>query len=199
MSTPLIAILRGVTPVEVVEITGALIDEGFTMIEVPLNSPDALTSVKLISEIYGNRVLIGAGTVLTVEQVKAVAAVGGKLIVSPNINADVVKRSKELGLISVPGVATPTEMFNAIDAGADAVKAFPADMFPPSTIKSWCAVMPEDFHILAVGGITPDNMAAYIACGVKGFGIGSNLYKSGKSLNDLRSDAKKFIQQISNI
>lgn len=197
MTMPLIAILRGVTEDEVVEVTGALIEEGFTMIEVPLNSPNAVESIRRIVEAFGDKALIGAGTVLTVEEVEAVAAVGGKLIVSPNINVDVVKRTKELGMISAPGVSTPTELFAAIQAGADAAKAFPADAIPPSTIKAWSSVTPKGYPILAVGGVNADNMADYLAAGAVGFGIGSNLYKHGKTVDEVRSVAKQLVQAIS--
>lgn len=193
MTMPLIAILRGIKPAEVIVVTESIIAEGFTMIEVPLNSIDALKSIQLISEKFGNQVLIGAGTVLNIEQVQQVADAGGKLIVSPNTNIDVIKKTKSLGLVSIPGVATPTEIFSAIDAGADGVKAFPAEMLPEKVIKSWRAVMPSEIPIFAVGGINRTNMAAYISAGVDGFGFGNNLYKSGKSLSDVRVDAKALI------
>lgn len=197
MNTPLIAILRGVTNDEVVEVTGALIEEGFTMIEVPLNSPNAVESIRRIAEAYGQDVLIGAGTVTTVDQVDAVAGAGGKLIVSPNMNPAVIKRTKELGMISAPGVATPTELFAAIEAGADAAKAFPADAIPPSTVKAWTSVAPKGYPILAVGGIHAGNMADYLTAGAVGFGIGSNLYKPGKTVDEVRAVAKEMIQTIS--
>lgn len=196
MITPLIAILRGVTEHEVVEVTGVLIDEGFTMVEVPLNSPNAIESIRRIVEVFGEKALIGAGTVLSVKDVEAVSAVGGRLIVSPNMNVDVITRTKELGLISAPGVSTPTELFSAITAGADVAKAFPADSISPSTIKAWNSVTPKGYPILAVGGINPGNMADYLNAGVVGFGIGSNLYKSGKSLESIRYDAQKFIEAV---
>lgn len=193
MAMPLIAILRGVKPDEVIAVTESLIAEGFTMVEVPLNSPDALKSIQLLSEKFGEQALIGAGTVLNIKQVQQVADAGGKLIVSPNANVDVIKKTKALAMISIPGVATPTELFSAIDAGADSVKAFPAEMLPINAIKSWRAVMPSDFPIFAVGGVNVSNMAAYKSAGVDGFGLGSNLYKSGKSLSDVQVDAKAFI------
>lgn len=197
MKTPLIAILRGVQEDEVVEITGTLIDQGFTMIEVPLNSPKAISSIQRISDAFGDRALVGAGTVLSVEEVDAVASAGGKLMLSPNTNLDVVRRAKALGMVAIPGVATPTELLAAISAGADAAKAFPAEMLPPSVIKSWRSVIPSDFPILAVGGIHAGNMSEYTRCGVSGFGIGSNLYRSGKSLKAIVEDAGKFIQSVS--
>lgn len=197
MTMPLIAILRGVTEDEVVEVAGALIEEGFTMIEVPLNSPNAIESIRRAVEAFGHTTLIGAGTVLTIEEVEAVANAGGKLIVSPNINVDIVKRSKKLGMVSAPGVATPTELFSAIQAGADAAKAFPANAISPSTISAWASVVPKGYPILAVGGVTPDNMSDYLANGVVGFGIGSNLYKKGKSIADVHAVARQFVQKIS--
>jgi len=193
MKMPLIAILRGISTEEVVAVTGSLIAEGFTMIEVPLNSPNALKSIQLLSEKFGEQALIGAGTVLNIKQVQQVADAGGKLIVSPNANVDVIKKTKALAMISIPGVATPTELFSAMDAGADSVKAFPAEMLPINAIKSWRAVMPIDFPIFAVGGVNVSNMPAYKSAGVDGFGLGSNLYKSGKSLSDVQVDAKAFI------
>ncbi|NQY87387.1 MAG: 2-dehydro-3-deoxy-6-phosphogalactonate aldolase [Colwellia sp.] len=193
MAMPLIAILRGVRPDEVIAVTESLIAEGFTMVEVPLNSPDALKSIQLLSEKFGEQVLIGAGTVLNIKQVQQVANAGGKLIVSPNANIGVIEKTKNLGMISIPGVATPTELFSAIDAGADGVKAFPAEMLPENAIKSWRAVMPSDFPIFAVGGVNINNMAAYKSAGVDGFGLGSNLYRSGKRLSEIRVDAQAFI------
>lgn len=197
LKTPLIAILRGVQEHEVVEITGTLIDQGITMIEVPLNSPKAISSIQRISDAFGDKALVGAGTVLTVGEVEAVASAGGKLMLSPNTNVDVVRRAKALGMVAIPGVATPTELISAIHAGADAAKAFPAEMLPPNVIKSWRSVIPADFPILAVGGIHPGNMREYTNCGVSGFGIGSNLYRSGKSLDAIVEDARRFIQAVS--
>ncbi|MGK0270868.1 MAG: 2-dehydro-3-deoxyphosphogalactonate aldolase [Cocleimonas sp.] len=193
MKLPLIAILRGVSSEDVIAVTECLIAEGFTMIEVPLNSPNALNSIQLISKKFGEKILIGAGTVLNIEQVLQVYDAGGKLIVSPNANVKVIEKTKTLGMISIPGVATPTELFSAIDAGADGVKAFPAEMLPENAIKSWRAVMPANFPIFAVGGIHVGNMSAYKKAGIDGFGLGSNLYKSDKSLLDVRIDAKAFI------
>jgi len=196
MKSPLIAILRGVCPTEVVAVTECLIAEGFTMIEVPLNSPDALKSISLISEQFGEKALIGAGTVLNTEQAQQVADAGGKLIVSPNVNVDVIKKAKALGMVCVPGAATPTEVFLAIDAGADGVKAFPAEMLSENVIKSWRAVVPADFPIFAVGGINSGNMGSYRKVGIDGFGLGSNLYKSGKSLEDIKFDARGLVHTV---
>lgn len=193
MAMPLIAILRGVRPEEVIAVSEILIAQGFTMIEVPLNSPDALKSIQILCDKFAEHVLIGAGTVLNIEQVQQVADVGGKLIVSPNANIGVIEKTKILDMVSIPGVATPTELFAAIDAGADGVKAFPAEMLPENAIKSWRAVIPTDFPIFAVGGINVSNMATYKSAGIDGFGLGSNLYKSGKSLSDVRVDAQAFI------
>ncbi len=190
---PLIAILRGVRPDEVIAVAETIIAEGFTMIEVPLNSPNALKSIQLLSEEFGEQVLICAGTVLNINQVQQVADAGGKLIVSPNANVDVIKKTKALAMISIPGVITLTELFLAIDAGADGVKAFPVEMLPLNAIKSWRTVIPSDFPIFAVGGVNVNNMAGYKSAGVDGFGLGSNLYKSGKSLSDVRVDAQAFI------
>lgn len=191
---PIVAILRGIRPEECIEIIDCLLTAGICIAEVPLNSPDALTSIKKISEAFGEKVLLGAGTVLTVEQAQQVAQAGGKLIVSPNTNIEVIKATSDLGLISLPGVATPSEAFNALDAGASGLKAFPAEMIPPAVIKSWFAVLPKSTTILPVGGITPSNMHFYLDAGASGFGTGSGLYKSGKSIDDIRIDALEYVK-----
>lgn len=193
MKIPLIAILRGIKPDEVLEVAQTLVTSGFTMIEVPLGSPDALTSIGLLSKTFGKNILIGAGTVITSQQVQQVADVSGRLIVSPNNNPHVIKATKALNMVSIPGAATPTEVLCAIDAGADAIKAFPAEMLPPSAIKSWRAVMPKNFPIFAVGGINTHNILKYTDAGVNGFGLGSNLYKNGKSLSKISADAIELI------
>jgi 2-dehydro-3-deoxyphosphogalactonate aldolase len=195
MKIPLIAILRGIKPDEVLDVAQELVKSGFTMIEVPLGSPDALTSIRLLSETYADSILIGAGTVTSQQQVQQVADAGGKLIVSPNNNPQVIKLTKTLNMVSIPGAATPTEVLSAIESGADAIKAFPAEMLPPSAIKSWRVVMPENFPIFAVGGMNTNNILKYINAGVNGFGLGSNLYKKGKSLSKISADANELVQQ----
>jgi 2-dehydro-3-deoxyphosphogalactonate aldolase len=176
---PLIAILRGVRPDEAVAIGRALVDAGFRAIEVPLNSPEPLASIAALAEAFGERVLIGAGTVLDPAKVGAVAGAGGRLIVMPHADPAIVRAAKALGLVCVPGVATPSEAFAALAAGADALKLFPAEALPPAVVKAWRAVLPNDVWLLPVGGITPERMAPYLAAGANGFGLGSALYQPG--------------------
>lgn len=190
---PLIAILRGVRPDEVVAIGEALFDAGFRVIEVPLNSPEPLESVRRLVAAVGDRARIGAGTVLTVPQVHEVAVAGGTLVVSPNANPDVIRATKAAGLWSAPGVATPTEGFAALDAGADMLKLFPAEQIPPGIVKAWRAVVPASVPLVPVGGITPHTMAEFIAAGATGFGLGSALYKPGMSAADVRRTAADYV------
>lgn len=189
---PLVAILRGVTPDEVVGIAAELVAAGFTLIEVPLNSPDPIESISRLVTAFGDRALIGAGTVLSVEQVEAVAAVGGKLIVSPNCDVAVIRAARRLGLISLPGCFTPTEAFAAIAAGADAIKFFPAEGLSPAVVKAMGAVLPRHVPRLVVGGITPGNMAEWTAAGAQGFGLGSALYRQGASAEQVGQAARNF-------
>lgn len=193
-SLPLVAILRGIRPEEALAVGHALVDAGFRVIEVPLNSPQPMDSIRLLSEALGERCLIGAGTVLQPEQVTEVAAAGGKLIVMPHADTRVITAAKRAGLYCVPGVATPTEAFAAIQAGADAIKLFPAELLTPPILKAWRAVMPRDLPMLPVGGITPENMAPYIAAGANGFGLGSALYAPGRDANDVGRRAHAFAQ-----
>jgi 2-dehydro-3-deoxyphosphogalactonate aldolase len=190
---PLVAILRGITPTECESIGTALVDAGFRIIEVPLNSPDPLTSIRLLAERFGGSALIGAGTVLTPDSASQVAAAGGKLIVMPHSDPAVIKAAGPHGLACVPGVATPTEAFAALAAGADALKMFPAEAMPPAVVKAWRAVLP-DTPLIPVGGIGVRNMAAYVAAGAAGFGIGSTLYKPGKPADDVHRDAVALIE-----
>lgn len=190
---PLIAILRGVIPDEAVAIGQAVFEAGFRVIEVPLNSPTPLESISRLVAAFGDRARIGAGTVLTVAQVRDVAAAGGTLIVSPNANPDVIRATKTAGLWSAPGVATPTEGFAALDAGADMLKLFPAEQLGPSIVKAWRAVLPRDVPLVPVGGVTPENMPAFIAAGADGFGLGSVLYRPGMTAADVRKAADSFI------
>lgn len=190
---PLIAILRGVAPHEAVVVGQVLLDAGFRVIEVPMNSPQPLESIRRLAVAFGDRVRIGAGTVLTVQQVRDVAAAGGTLVVSPNANPDVIRATKAAGLWSAPGVATPTEGFAALDAGADMLKLFPAEQMGPSVVKAWRAVFPREVPLVPVGGVSVDTMAAFIAAGATGFGLGSALYKPGMTAADLRTGADAFI------
>jgi len=191
-SLPLVAILRGLRPDEALDIGRALVAESFTAIEVPMNSPEPLESIRLLSAELGQRCLIGAGTVLQPEQVSQVAAAGGRLIVMPHADTRVIAAAKREGMYCVPGVATPTEAFAAIQAGADAIKLFPAEMLSPTVLKAWRAVLPRDLAMLPVGGITPETMAPYIAAGASGFGLGSALYAPGRSADDVGRRARAF-------
>ena len=189
---PLIAILRGLTPREAVAIGEMIADAGFRMLEVPLNSPDPLESIRLLHEHFGERCLIGAGTVMTPAQVDDIAAAGGKLIVMPHADTQVIAAAKRAGMVCTPGVATPTEAFAALAAGADALKIFPAEQVSPAVVKAWRAVLPRDLALLPVGGITPDNMQPYVDAGANGFGIGSALYAPGRDVTDVGRRAQAF-------
>ena len=191
---PLIAILRGIKPKEAVAVSDILIEAGFTFIEVTLNSPDWQDSMRLIAERHGDNIVLGAGTVLTVEEVQQVKDVGGHVIISPNMNEAVIRKSVELNMVSIPGCYTPSECFQALSYGANIIKIFPADTLGPSFIKSTLAVLPTGTRICPTGGVTPDNMGAFFAAGIYATGIGSALYKAGKSLPEIGNDAKIFIQ-----
>ncbi|GAB2812399.1 2-dehydro-3-deoxy-6-phosphogalactonate aldolase [Dyella kyungheensis] len=189
---PLVAILRGLTPDESVEIGRVLVDAGFRMLEVPLNSPQPFESIRRMSETLGDEYLVGAGTVLDPANVKKVADAGGRLIVMPHADVAVIRAAKEAGLYCVPGVATPTEAFAALAAGADALKLFPAEQASPAVLKAWRAVLPKDLAVLPVGGIAPDNMGPWLAAGAGGFGIGSSLYAPGRPASDVATRARAF-------
>ncbi|MBW6422893.1 2-dehydro-3-deoxy-6-phosphogalactonate aldolase [Rhizobium sp. XQZ8] len=189
----LVAILRGIKPEEAEAVGEALIEAGWRIIEVPLNSPEPLKSIELLQKRFGDHALIGAGTVLTPAQVADVAATGARVIISPNANVEVIKASRARDMVSLPGVATPTEAFAAIEAGASGIKAFPAEAIPPYVIKAWKAVLPKHIPVLAVGGVTPDNMTEYLQAGAAGFGIGSSLYKPGMDVASIAEKARQFI------
>ena len=191
---PLVAVLRGLTPDEAAPIGDALVDAGFTLLEVPLNSPDPLASIAAMAKRYAGRAIVGAGTVLTPQDVAAVADAGGALIVSPNTDPAVIRASVERGLISLPGYFTPSEAFAALHAGAHGLKLFPAEGAAPAFLKAQRAVLPKATKVLAVGGITPDTMPQWRAAGADGFGLGSNLYRAGKSAADVARDAAAFVQ-----
>ena len=189
---PLVAILRGLHPDQAVEMGTAIVDAGFRVLEVPLNSPRPFESIRRLADAFGDRCLIGAGTVLAPSQIREVADAGGRLIVMPHADTAVIAEAKRAGLWCVPGVATPTEAFAALHAGADALKIFPAEAIPPAVVRAWRAVLPPDLALLPVGGITPDNMEPYVAAGARGFGIGSALYAPGRSAADTATRARAF-------
>jgi 2-dehydro-3-deoxyphosphogalactonate aldolase len=192
---PLIAILRGVKPDEVEAIGDELVAAGFTLIEVPMNSPEPLESVSRLAKRFAGRAVIGAGTVLKVEQVQQVAEAGGTMIISPNANLDVIRASAAAGLVSLPGILTPSEAFAALDAGATALKLFPAEAASPTVLKAMRAVLTEA-RILPVGGVSPDTMAPWIAAGAPGFGLGSALYKVGMTAEQVGANARAFIAAL---
>lgn len=191
MDTPrhLIAILRGITPAEIIDVCTALIDAGITMIEVPLNSPEALTSISLAATTFGDAAMIGAGTVLTKKQVWAVADAGGTFIVSPDTNKAVIEETVRIQLASYPGVFTPSEAFRAIKAGATGLKFFPAEVLGPRGIKAMKAVLPPEIPLYAVGGANPDNFGEFFAAGCAGFGLGTYIYKPAMSVADVAAHA----------
>lgn len=188
---PLVAILRGIGPDEAVDVGHALDEAGWRVIEVPLNSPQPLQSIEALAKAFPNLV-IGAGTVLTVQQVREVHTAGARLVVSPSFNGDVVRAAIELRMECIPGVMTPTEAFGALDAGATALKLFPAEMIPPAAVKAMRAVLPPSTMLLPVGGIGTSNMFAYINAGAQGFGIGSALYTPGRSAAAVKQAALDF-------
>lgn len=193
---PLVAILRGVTPGEVVAIGEALFDAGCRLIEVPLNSPDPLESIARLAQAFAGRAVIGAGTVLCAADVAAVQAAGGTMIVSPNTNIEVIAAACRGGLVSLPGIATPSEAFAALDAGATALKLFPAEGANPAVLKAIRAVLPAGARVLPVGGITPDNMAPWLKAGAAGFGIGSALYSPGVGPDEIATRARTFVARV---
>jgi 2-dehydro-3-deoxyphosphogalactonate aldolase len=189
----IIAILRGVTPVEVVAVADALYASGIRIVEVPLNSPDPFTSIGKLSKHFGGRMVVGAGTVLSVQDVNMLKECGGSISVSPDCNPETISRAIDLGLDALPGVFTPTEAFAAIRAGAQHLKLFPAEVASPQTVKAWRAVLPKHIQVHAVGGVAPSNMREWLACGVQGFGIGSSLYKQGMSLAEVTESANALV------
>jgi 2-dehydro-3-deoxyphosphogalactonate aldolase len=189
---PLIAILRGLKPENAEAVGYALVEAGFRIIEVPLNSPEPFRSIEILAKTMPRNVLIGAGTVLDPEQVNGIRDVGGRLIVMPHADLDVIRRTKEQDLICTPGVATPTEAFAALKAGADAVKIFPAEAIPPAVVKAWRAVLPKNALVVPVGGIKPDTMKPYVDAGANGFGLGSALFTPAMSAEEIGRNARSF-------
>jgi 2-dehydro-3-deoxyphosphogalactonate aldolase len=195
---PLMAILRGLKPEEALAVGQAIVSSGFHILEVPLNSPEPLRSIQILSEAFP-RALIGAGTVTTAQQVRDIKAAGGQLIISPHLDDNVVCEAVNLGLISLPGVATPTEAFRALALGAHGLKLFPSEMISPAVVKSMRAVLPKDVKLIPVGGIGLHNMAAYRQSGASGFGLGSALFAPGKSAEAVGESAEAFVQTWQNM
>jgi 2-dehydro-3-deoxyphosphogalactonate aldolase len=190
---PLVAILRGIEPDEAEAAFDALIAAGIGLIEVPLNSPEPMRTIALLAKRAGHRAIVGAGTVLKIDEVNAVAAAGGRMIVSPNFNADVIRATKAAKLDSYPGVFTATEALGAIAAGADALKFFPADLLGANGIKALTAILPKEIPLLAVGGVDAGSIASFLKAGVAGVGIGSSLYKPGMSANEIGERARAMV------
>ncbi len=189
---PLVAVLRGITPDEIPVVAEALCAEGFRILEVPLNSPQPFESIRRLAHGFGDRCLVGAGTVLDVGDVARVRDAGGRLIVMPHADVAVLREAKRLQMICLPGVATPTEAFAALAAGADGLKMFPAEAMVPAALRAWRAVLPAGTLVFAVGGIRPDNMGPWWAEGAAGFGTGSNLYKPGADPARVREGAAAY-------
>ncbi len=186
---PFIAITRGIQPEEAVECAEVLHASDFYIIETPLNTPDSLLSIKKMADNFGDLLLIGAGTVTTIDQVEWVAKAGGRLIVSPHCDLEIIRATKAMDLISIPGVATPTEALSAISAGADALKLFPAEIITPQAVKAMRAILSPDIPLIPVGGICADNWQPYFQNGANGFGLGSSLYTKNIPASQLQKNA----------
>ncbi len=193
---PLIAIIRGVTPADALDTAAALFDAGIRIIEVPLNSPDPFDSIRIIADAFGNRALVGAGTVLNAENVARVKEVGGRIVVSPNTNVPVIEATVAAGLVSSPGYFTPSEAFAAIDAGAHSIKLFPAEAASPAVVKGQKAVLPKDIPLIVVGGVTPQSIAEWRAAGADGFGLGGGLYKPGQDTATTVAKAQDYVAAV---
>jgi 2-dehydro-3-deoxyphosphogalactonate aldolase len=191
---PLVAILRGLRPEDALAVGETLVAAGFRVIEVPLNSPEPFKSIEVLAKRLPAEILVGAGTVLRTDDVASVRDAGGRLIVMPHADGDVIRRAKELDLVCTPGVATPTEAFAALRNGADGLKMFPAENLPPAVAKAWRAVLAPDTLLIPVGGITPETMKPYIAAGADGFGLGSALFAPDRTLNDIKERAQLFAE-----
>lgn len=195
---PLIAILRGIEPEEALIVAEALHNCGYKCLEIPLNSPDAFKTIEIIAREFGSRMLIGAGTVLDAQAVSDTLSAGGQLVVSPNLDEEVAQACRHHGCIYCPGIATPSEAFRALKLGASALKLFPAELITPTVVKAMRAVLPSDAIVLPVGGISPDNMRDYLSVGANGFGLGSGLYKPGKTIDDVVTDANSYVEAMPN-
>lgn len=193
---PLIGILRGVTPADATAIGGALFDAGIRIIEVPLNSPDPFASIERIAKSLGDDALVGAGTVLDPADVERVKRAGGRLVVSPNMNPNMIAASVQAGLVSCPGIFTPTEAFAALAAGAHALKLFPAEAASPRVVAALRAVLPRDARLIVVGGVTPESITAWTGSGADGFGLGGGLYKYGQSADETLEKARAYVKAV---
>lgn len=190
LASPLVAILRGVKPDEVLAVAETLVDAGWSSIEVPLNSPSPFASIERLAARFGNRIVLGAGTVVTVADVQRCADAGARLVLSPNRDAEVIRRARALDLLVMPGVATPSEAFEALAAGAQSLKLFPADVLGQASFKGWKAVLPAGVPMFAVGGVDAGNLRSFREAGAAGAGLGSSLYAPGRPLDDLRARAR---------
>lgn len=195
----IIAILRGITTAEVLSVGEALVEAGVTIAEIPLNSPDPFTSIASMAKRFKGKMVVGAGTVLSVADVRMLAAHGGEICVSPDCNPEVISAARAAGIEPVPGVFTPTEAFAAIRAGATTLKLFPAEAASPTTVKAWKAVLPAVVTMCAVGGVTPASMKDWWQVGTRGFGIGSNIYKPGTSAAQVGSAAREFVAAFNSL
>jgi 2-dehydro-3-deoxyphosphogalactonate aldolase len=193
---PLVAIIRGVTPPEVEEIGAALWESGIRIIEVPLNSPQPFDSLSRLATSFGDRALIGAGTVLRPEEVAQVRDAGGRLVVSPNTHAPVIEATVTAGMVSTPGFFTPSEAFHALRAGAHALKFFPAEAATPAVVKALKAVLPADVPLLVVGSVQPESMQAWLDAGADGFGLGSGVYRPGRSAEETGARARDYVEAL---
>lgn len=193
---PVIAILRGVKPNEAAAIAEAVLESGIRVIEIPLNSPNPLTSIRHVADVLGARAVVGAGTVLSEAEVDRVAESGGRIIVSPNMDPQVIRKTKARGLVSAPGIMTPSEAFAALAAGADVLKLFPGEFFTLPIIRSMAAVLPKTSVLVLVGGVTPDTIGAFRRSPVAGFGVGSSIYAPGMSATDVKVSSFKFTDAI---
>ena len=190
---PLVAILRGIKPQEAVDIGVALVEAGFRLIEVPLNSPDPFTSIAALRQALPDEVLVGAGTVLELAQIGQLCGCGGELVIMPHADLALIRAAKAAGLLCVPGIVSPTEAFAALAAGADALKIFPAELVTPAILKAMRAVLPKGIGLLPVGGIKPESLKPYVDAGATGFGLGSALYKPGMTVEQTASMARQFV------
>ena len=193
---PLVAIIRGVTPDDAESIGDAIFEAGMRIIEVPLNSPEPLKSIELLANKFGDRMLVGAGTVLNAHQVADVKGAGGRIIVSPNANLAVISATSAAGLVASPGFFTPPEAFAAIDAGATALKLFPAEAASPAVLKAQLAVIPRDIPVMVVGGVKPDNMRPWLEAGASGFGLGGGLYRPGQGADETLEKARAYVAGV---